>query len=48
MARAIKPDKKINTGFTLDPAVIQIIDRERGDISRSEWVNDLILVMYNE
>jgi hypothetical protein len=35
MIRAIKPDKKVNTGFTLDPEVIQIIDRERRDMPRS-------------
>jgi hypothetical protein len=46
MPRAIKPVKKINTAFTLDPQVIEIIDRERGDVSRSEWVNDLILDVF--
>lgn len=48
MTMPLKPDKKINTAFTLDPRVISIIDNERGDMPRSKWVNDLILTAYGE
>ncbi len=43
MVRAINPGKKITTSVSLDPEVLSIIDRERGDMPRSTWVNDLIL-----
>lgn len=47
MVMPLKPNKKVNTSLSLDPEVIDIIDRERGDVSRSEWVNDLILKVFD-
>jgi len=47
MVMPLKPNKKVNTSLSLDPAIIDIIDRERGDISRSVWVNDLILELFD-
>ncbi len=46
MVRAINPNKKINTSLSFDLEVIAIIDRERGIDSRSGWLNDLILEMF--
>jgi hypothetical protein len=43
IGRPLKPDKRISTSLSLDPEVIAIIDRERGEESRSSWLNDLIL-----
>jgi hypothetical protein len=48
MVMPIKPDKNVGTAMSLDPEVIQIIDRERRDMPRSTWVNDLILEVYRE
>jgi hypothetical protein len=48
MVRAIKPDKKVSASMSLDPEVIDIIDRERRDMPRSTWVNDLILELYKD
>jgi len=35
----LKPDKNISTSLSLSPEVIGIIDRERGQKSRSSFVN---------
>lgn len=47
MVMPIKHTKKVNTSLALDPKTIDIIDRERGDSSRSGWVNDLVLVIFD-
>lgn len=46
--RAIKFDKKLNVAFTLDPKAVELIDRNRGNQSRSGFVNDLILTTWGE
>jgi hypothetical protein len=43
MGRKILPEKKVITGFTLDPRVIEIIDTSRGQKSRSAFINEMIL-----
>jgi hypothetical protein len=41
--RSINPDKKIGTALTLSRETIEIIDRERGQCSRSSFVDSWIL-----
>jgi hypothetical protein len=44
--RAIKPDKKIGTALTLSRETIEIIDRERGQCSRSSFIDNWILSVF--
>jgi hypothetical protein len=41
--RTINPDKKIGTALTLSRETIEIIDRERGQSSRSSFIDNWIL-----
>jgi hypothetical protein len=46
--RTINPDKKIGTALTLSRETIEIIDRERGQSSRSSFVDNWILAANRE
>jgi hypothetical protein len=50
MVMPLKPKnaKKVNASITFDPKTIDIIDRERRDIPRSVWLNNLILSIFDE
>jgi|GEM_PF-2512594 hypothetical protein len=46
--RKIKQDKNIGTSIALSPKALGIVDENRGQQSRSRWINDLILTVYGE
>lgn len=46
MGRKIVSDKKVCTGLTLNPSTIKVIDENRGQTSRSAFVDELIVEKY--
>jgi hypothetical protein len=45
--RAVKPDKNISTSLALSPDVLGIVDGNRGQCSRSKFINDLVLKVFS-
>jgi hypothetical protein len=41
-------DKKITTGLSLNPSTIKIIDENRGQTSRSVFIDELIVEKYGK
>lgn len=48
MGRKIVSDKKVCTGLTLNPSTIKVIDENRGQTSRSAFVDELIVEKYEK
>ena len=48
MGRKIVSGKKVCTGLTLNPSTIRIIDENRGQTSRSAFVDELIVEKYGK
>ena len=48
MGRKIVSDKKVCTGLTLNPSTIEVIDENRGQTSRSAFVDELIVEKYGK
>ena len=48
MGRKIVSGKKVCTGLTLNPSTIRIIDENRGQTSRSVFVDELIVEKYSK